>query len=133
MRTPTFLGRRLAGILRAAAPLVLALAAACGSGDTMVIVQVSGLDTTITQLNVTIQLDGALASPSKPSGCSDSRGVFEVCEQKERFGIDIPTGTQRLDLTVDAVDTNRQPRKRGQGSLDLRSGSLELPIVLNTL
>ena len=133
MRTPTFLGRRLTGLLRAAAPLLLAVVAACGGGDTLVVVQVSGLDTTITQLNVTIQLDGALASPSKGSGCSDSRGVFEVCEQKERFGIDIPMGTQRLDLTVDAVDTNRQPRKRGQGSLDLRSGSLELPIVLNTL
>lgn len=114
--------------------MALALVAACGSSEGQLVeVKVSGLDRTITQLNVTLRLDGVAATPSRPSKCSDTVGVFEVCEEMNRFGIEVPTGTQNLDVAVDGVGTDKQVLKHGVGGLNLLLGSRSLDVRLDPL
>ena len=48
----------------------------------------------------------------------------------ERFGIEVPDNTQRLDLDVKGFDTARDTVRQGQGSLDLtQSRDLSIELV----
>ena len=100
-----------------------------GCPQNMVIIQVSGLLPRITELYVTMKLDGVPDKNSMPvpeSGTS----AFIVYQQMERFGIEVPDNTQRIELDVKGFDPARDTVRQGQGSLDLtQSRDLSIELV----
>ena len=115
--------------LLAVAVLTLGVAGCDSRPPNLVIVQVTGLLPRITELYVTMKLDDVVAKNSMPipeSGTS----AFVVYQQMERFGIEIPANTTRLDLDVKGFDTAREVVRQAQGSLDLtQSHDLSIDLV----
>ena len=112
------------GLLLAA----LVLASSCGVPDGLVTVRVNGLIKDITALYVTIQLDGVMAKNTKPqSNLGDT--TFVVYDEMQRFGVQVPSGTQSLGVSVIGYNTSLVALRMGTGSLDVTQGK-ELDITL---
>jgi len=115
--------------LLSVAMLALCMSGCGGRPQNMVIVQVSGLLPRITELYVTMKLDGVPAKNSMPVP-ETGTSAFIVYQQMERFGIEVPDNTQRLELDVKGFDTARDTVRQGQGSLDLtQSRDLSIELV----
>ena len=114
--------------LLSVAMLALGVSGCGGRPQNMVIVQVSGLLPRITELYVTMKLDGVPAKNSMPVP-ETGTSAFIVYQQMERFGISIPDNTRRLTIDVKGFDTAREIVRQAQGSLDL-SQSHDLSIEL---
>lgn len=104
------------------------LLAACGPSSNLVVVNVQGLVGGITELYVTMQLDGVPARNSRPVAESGDGG-FVVYKGMERFGIEVPPGTGTLSLDVKGFGTTREIVRSGSASLNLAAGH-ELTIQL---
>ena len=115
--------------LLSVAMLALGVSGCGGRPQNMVIVQISGLLPRITELYVTMKLDDVPAKNSMPLQ-ETGTSAFIVYQQMERFGIEVPDNTQRLDLDVKGFDTARDTVRQGQGSLDLtQSRDLSIELV----
>lgn len=117
--------------LRHTLSLVLLAGSLTGCGgrpDNLVIVEVSGLLPRITELYVTMKLDDVAAKNTMPISESGT-SAFVVYQQMERFGIEVPVNTQRLEVDIKGFDTSRETVRQGQGSIEL-SKSHDLSIEL---
>jgi hypothetical protein len=125
---PIRLARQLCGKLLGLLLGGLLLSSCGGSSGDLVIVQVSGLASTITELYVTMQLDGTTARNTNPQhGASDM--AFFVYDDMQRFGVQVPDGTQVLSLNIIGYDTSLVVVRMGSGMLSLAQGK-ELDITL---
>lgn len=111
------LARPRAGVLAAA--VLGASLAGCGLPDDLVVVHVNGLETAITELRVTLTLDGATAKNSMPTADSPDTGSFAVYKDMRRFGVQVPGGTRTLGVTVEGLNTARVTVRVGSASVDL--------------
>lgn len=111
------LARPRAGVLAAA--VLGASLAGCGLPDDLVVVHVNGLETAITELRVTLTLDGATAKNSMPTVDSPDTGSFAVYKDMRRFGVQVPGGTRTLGVTVEGLNTARVTVRVGSASVDL--------------
>ncbi|MFO0622966.1 MAG: hypothetical protein U0745_16350 [Polyangia bacterium] len=117
--------------IRHALSLVLLVGSLTGCGgrpDSLVVVEVSGLLPRITELFVTMKLDDVAAKNTMPITETGS-SAFVVYQQMERFGIEVPVNTQRIEVDIKGFDTARETVRQGQGSLELSQGhdlSIEL-------
>ncbi len=98
--------------------VALAITGCEGIPPNMVVVEVKGLSSRITELYVTLRLDDTVAKNSRPSVESGENG-FIVYQQMERFGISVPANTQRLSVDVVGYDTARSIVGRGSGVADV--------------
>lgn len=116
----------------AALALGLALGAGCGRPETLVLVNVTGLDdTTIRELRVTMTLDGVAAKNGQPTAEDPDAMSFAVYKDMQRFGIDVPTGTQKLGVNIDALNSFRVAVRTGSGMVDLTQRK-DLDVALHT-
>jgi hypothetical protein len=98
------------------------LVASCGGyPDGVVVVRVSGLVPNITELSVTMQLDGTNATNTRPSPGVNSM-TFLVTDDMSRFGIQVPAGTQSIGLKVIGYDTDLVVIRMGTTTLDVTQG-----------
>lgn len=104
--------------------------AGCGRPDNLVVVSVTGLETGITELHVTMTLDSVPAKNAQPSADDPDLNSFSVFQDMQRFGVEVPTGVQTLALSVSALNTSRVVVKSATGQLDLRQGK-ELSLALH--
>lgn len=116
--------------LGALAIVLVAFLASCGLPEDLVVVQVSGLDSAITELRVTITLDGINAKNQKPTPEISDVNTFTVYQDKQRFGIQIPAGTSTLGVNIEGLNTAREILKRGMGMINLAQGQ-EMRVTLN--
>ena len=108
--------------------LALLFATSCGAPSGLVVVRVNGLVKEITALYVTIKLDGVDAKNSQPqSGLGDM--TFVVYDEMQRFGVQVPSGTQSLSLNVIGYNTNLVALRTGSATLELTQGS-EVEVTL---
>ena len=100
----------------------LLLSAACGGyPDGLVVVQVSGLVSTITALQVNVKLDDVTAkNPKFQANLGDT--AFVVYDDMQRFGVQVPTGTSTLCLCVKGHNTSLQVVRAGTLTLNLADG-----------
>ena len=123
---------RLLGVLRGLLCLSLLLATACGGApDGLVVVRVSGLLSTITALSVTVTLDNVVAKNPQPQtqpGASETK--FLIFDDMQRFGVQVPSGTQMLKLDVIGYNTNLEVVRSGTGTLPDVTQSRELAVTL---
>lgn len=108
----------------------VAVDAGCGRPDNLVVVSVTGLETGITELHVTMTLDSVPAKNAQPSPDDPDINSFSVFQDMQRFGVEVPTGVQTLALSVSALNTSRVVVKSATGQLDLRQ-SKELSLALH--
>lgn len=112
-----------AWLLRAGAALVLWVVAGlypgCGTPENLVIVNVSGLETTITELRVSLTLDGAAARNSMPGSDNPDTTSFAVYKDMRRFGVEVPSGTRQLGINIEGLSTARVALKTGSATIDL--------------
>ena len=121
--------RRLACLSLAASALFFA---GCGRPDGLVVVNVTGIDTAVRELYVTMTLDGQKAKNSQPTPDDDKDGLsFSVYQNMQQFGIDVPSGTRVLGVDVNGLNTARVVVATGTGSLDVTQ-SQDLDIALHT-
>lgn len=92
----------------------------CGRPDDLVVVSVDGLTSAITELHVTMTLDGVQAKNSQPSADDPDVNSFSVFQDMSHFGVQVPAGVQTLALSVSALNTSRVTVKSATGQLDLR-------------
>ena len=92
----------------------------CGRPDDLVVVSVDGLTSAITELHVTMTLDGVQAKNSQPSADDPDINSFSVFQDMSHFGVEVPAGVQTLALSVSALNTSRVTVKSATGQLDLR-------------
>lgn len=119
---------RLLLAVRGLLMLVLLLATSCGAPDGLVVVRVNGLVREITALYVTIKLDGVDAKNSQPqAGLGDM--TFVVYDEMQRFGVQVPRGTQSLSLSIIGYNTSLVAVRSGSATLDLTQGS-EVDVTL---
>lgn len=112
--------------------LVLAVClSACGRPDTLVIVTVQGLEPSITELLITLTLDGVPARNAQPTPDDPDSASFSVYKDRQRFGIDVPSSTQTLGIDLRGLNTSRVVVKRGSAQLDLGQ-SKDLEVTLYT-
>ena len=116
--------------LRALALGLAAFVASCGLPEDLVVVQVSGIESAITELRVSITLDMIVAKNQRPSADITDPNVFTVYEDKQRFGIQIPAGTSTLGVSIEGLNTAREVLKRGSGMINLAQGQ-EMRVTLN--
>ena len=111
-------GGGLRGLLGAG----LLLAASCGGyPDGLVVVQVGGLVSSITALQVNVKLDDVTAkNPSPTPNLGDT--AFVVYEDMQRFGVQVPAGTATLCLCVKGYNTSLQVVRSGTVALNLSAG-----------
>lgn len=124
------LANRLLGKVRGLLVVGLMLLASCGGYPSgLVIVRVSGLLSSITELLVTMQLDGVPAKNTRaPAGAADPSS-FLVYEGMERFGVQVPAGTSSLTITIVGHNTALENVRMGSATLDLSLGSeVEVPL-----
>lgn len=107
----------------------LVLGAGCGRPDTLVLVNVSGLETEIRELRVTMTLDGVAAKNGQPTSEDPDAMSFAIYKDMQRFGIDVPMGTQKLGVNIDGLNTFRVVVRTGSGMLDLAQRK-DLDVVL---
>jgi hypothetical protein len=110
--------------------LVALLVASCGLPEDLVVVQVSGLEPAITELRVTITLDMIAAKNLHPVSEVPDPNSFTVYQDMQRFGIQIPAGTSTLGVSIEGLNTAREVRKRGNGTINLAQGQ-EMRVTLN--
>ena len=110
--------RRLA-VLAAACLALCALSTSCGRPESLVVVSVTGLDPALTELRVTMTLDGVMARNGQPTPEDPDASSFSVYKDMQRFGIDVPVGTQKLGVHIDGLNTARVVVRTGSGQLDL--------------
>jgi hypothetical protein len=97
-------------------------ASACGGyPDGLVVVKVGGLVSSITELRVTVQLDGAPAKNTKPQADLGDL-AFVVHDDMQRFGVQVPSGTQTLGLSITGYNTNLEVVRSGSAMLSLATG-----------
>jgi hypothetical protein len=108
------LGRSLAGLA-----LLLILATGCGRSASLVIVSVSGLEPAITELRVTMTLDGTPAKNQQPTADDPDASSFSVFKNMQSFGIQVPAGSQTLGVNIDGLNTSRAVVRTGSGTLDV--------------
>lgn len=120
------LGRRLAlSGVHSGRAVLLALAVAlgalpaCGTPDNLVLVNVSGLESAITELRVSLTLDGAAARNTMPSADNPDTTSFAVYKDMRRFGVEVPAGTKQLGISVEGLNTARVAVKTGSTTVDL--------------
>ncbi len=106
--------------------------ASCGRPANLVMVNVAGLEPSITELHVQLTLDGTKARNLQPSDADPDAYSFAVYKEMYRFGIEIPSGTQQLGVHIDGLNTNRVIIKVADGQLNLNQQqdlnvSLRLP------
>jgi hypothetical protein len=105
-------------------------ACGCGRADNLVLVSVQGLDSSITELLVTMKLDGVQAKNQVLSPDDPDMSSFTVYKNMQEFGVEVPTGTQTLGMTINGLNTSRVVVKTGDGTLDL-SKSKNLDVTLH--
>ena len=115
------------GILLAA----LVLASSCGLPDGLVTVRVNGLVKEVTALYVMIQLDGVAAKNTKAQANLGDR-TFVVYDEMQRFGVQVPSGTQTLDVSIVGYNPYLVPLRMGTGSLDVTQNK-DLEITLQVV
>jgi hypothetical protein len=121
---------RLLGAARGLLVVGLLLLASCGGYPSgLVIVRVSGLVSSITELLVTLQLDGVPAKNSRaPAGAADP-GSFLIHDDMQRFGVQVPPETTSLTITIVGHNTALETVRTGSATLDLSQGSeVEVPL-----
>lgn len=91
----------------------------CGTPDNLVIVNVGGLEPAITELRVTLTLDGAMARNSMPSQDNPDTTSFAVYKDMRRFGVEVPVGTRQLGISVEGLSTARVAVRTGSVTVDL--------------
>lgn len=104
--------------------------AGCGRPDNLVLVNVTGLESSITELHVTMTLDSVPAKNGKPLTDETDPNSFSVFQDMSRFGVEVPAGVQTLALSVSGLNTSRVVVKSATGQLDLRQGK-ELSLALH--
>lgn len=104
----------------AALACVLALGASsgCGTPDNLVLVNVSGLESAITELRVSLTIDGAAARNPMPSTDNPDTTSFAVYKDMRRFGVEVPAGTKQLGISVEGLNTARVAVKTGSTTVD---------------
>lgn len=98
---------------------VLGLFSGCGQPDNLVIVQINGLEPAITELRVTLTLDGAMARNSMPAADNPDTTSFAVYKDMRRFGVEVPAGTRQLGISVEGLTTARVALRTGSTTIDL--------------
>jgi hypothetical protein len=93
--------------------------ASCGRPDSLVLVNVTGLDPTVRELLVTMTLDGTMAKNGQLTAEDPSATSFTVYKDMQHFGIDVPTGTKRLGVKIDGLNVARVVVRTGNGELEL--------------
>ena len=128
VQMPSLWSRRLAVLLLS----LLGPMAGCGRSDSLVVVHVAGLVPTITELYVTMKLDGTTAKNTQPLPESGT-DAFVVHQQMERFGIQVPTGSSSLALSIKGFDTNRVVVRTGEVTWSLAQGQdVDVTLVVPT-
>lgn len=102
--------------------------AGCGRSD-LVLVSVGGIEPAITELHVTMSLDGVMARNAQPTADDPDAYSFAVYKDMQRFGVEVPVDTRILSLRIDGINTLRSVLKIGSAELDL-SQRRELTVVL---
>lgn len=98
---------------------LLGLLPACGTPDNLVLVNVAGLESAITELRVSLTLDGAAARNPMPAADNPDSTSFAVYKDMRRFGVEVPTGTVQLGISVEGLNTARVAVKTGSTTVDL--------------
>ena len=93
--------------------------ASCGRPDTLVLVNVTGLEPEIKELRVTMTLDGVAARNGQPTPDDPDAMSFSIYKDMQRFGIDVPMGTSKLGVKVDGLNTYRVAVRTGSNMIDL--------------
>lgn len=91
----------------------------CGTPDNLVLVNVTGLETAITELRVSLTLDGAAARNTMPPSENPDTTSFAVYKDMRRFGVEVPMGTRQLGISVEGLNTARIAVKTGSATVDL--------------
>lgn len=91
----------------------------CGTPDNLVIVNIGGLEPAITELRVTLTLDGAMARNSMPAQDNPDTTSFAVYKDMRRFGVEVPLGTRQLGISVEGLSTARVAVRTGSVTVDL--------------
>ena len=124
------LASRLLGAARALLGALGVLAASCGGyPDGLVVVNVGGLVSAITQLDVTLKLDDATATNTHPQTGLDAT-AFVVNDDMKRFGVQVPAGTGTLCLCIKGHNTSLVVVRSATATLNLTQGR-ELAVTLS--
>ena len=91
----------------------------CGGPDNLVIVNISGLEPAITELRVTLTLDGTTAKNPMPPADNPDVTSFAVYKDMRRFGVEFPAGTKQLGINVEGLSTARVALRTGSATVDL--------------
>lgn len=92
----------------------------------------AGLQRVLTELYVTMTLDGTAAKNTQPLPESGA-DAFVVHQQMERFGIQVPTGSSSLALSIKGFDTNRAIVRTGDVTWSLAQGQdVDVTLVVPT-
>lgn len=94
-------------------------ATGCGTPDNLVVVNVSGLEPAITELRVTLTLDGTMAKNPMPPSDNPDITSFAVYKDMRRFGVEVPAGTKQLGINVEGLSTARVALRTGSTTVDL--------------
>lgn len=99
--------------------LLAGLLPGCGTPDNLVLVSITGLEPTITELRVSLTLDGAAARNPMPAADNPDTTSFAVYKDMRRFGVEVPPGTKQLGISVEGLNTARVAVKTGSATVDL--------------
>jgi len=92
----------------------------------------AALQRVLTELYVTMQLDGTAAKNTQPLPESGT-DAFVVHQQMERFGIQVPMGSSSLALSIKGFDTNRVVVRTGEVTWSLAQGQdVDVTLVVPT-
>jgi hypothetical protein len=98
---------------------LVGLGADCGTPENLVVVNISGLEPAITELRVTLTLDGATARNPMPPVDNPDTTSFAVYKDMRRFGVEVPVGTKQLGISVEGLSTARVAVRTGSATVDL--------------
>jgi len=112
-------GGRSGRAVALACVLALGASSGCGAPDNLVLVNISGLESAITELRVSLTLDGAAARNPMPSADNPDTTSFAVYKDMRRFGVEVPAGTKQLGISVEGLNTARVAVKTGSTTVDL--------------
>ena len=99
--------------------MLMGALSACGTPENLVLVNVAGLESTITELRVSLTLDGAAARNPMPAAENPDSTSFAVYKDMRRFGVEVPSGTKQLGISVEGLNTARVAVKTGSTTVDL--------------
>ena len=90
---------RAAALAPSSSPSVLFTA--CGTPDNLVLVNISGLESAITELRVSLTWTARRRGNTMPSADNPDTTSFAVYKDMRRFGVEVPAGTKQLGISVE--------------------------------